>query len=303
VAAHVDEPRLELGAAYDAAMQRRVFQPLGMTATTFAFERALAGNHARAHALTIDGDPAPAVMEANRSIIPVRPAGGAWSSVHDLLRYVAMELARGVLPDGTRYISERTLLERRVPRVSVGKDLTYGMGLRVDTTYGVPVVRHGGSMVGYRSDLFWLPEQGVGATILTNSSSATPLLGPLRRKLLELLFDGQPQADQELTVAARSMRERMALDRKALTVPAAAAGLAAHYRNGALGDIAVARGPAGVTFDFGEWKSAIASRRNPDGSLSFITITPGMTGLEFLAGDGRLLFHDAQHEYEFTAVP
>jgi CubicO group peptidase (beta-lactamase class C family) len=274
-----------------------------MAATTFDFERALAGNHASPHALTIDGEPAPAVMEANRSIIPVRPAGGAWSSVHDLLRYVALELARGSLPDGSRFISEKALLERRVPQVSVGKDLTYGMGLRVDTTYGVPVVRHGGSMVGYRSDLFWLPEQGVGATILTNSSSATALLAPFRRKLLELLFDGQSQADQELTAAARAMRQRMAIDRKALTVPAAAAGLAARYRNEALGEIAVVAGPAGVTFDFGEWKSAVASRRNADGSLSFVTITPGMTGLEFLMSERGLLFRDAQHEYRFTAEP
>jgi CubicO group peptidase (beta-lactamase class C family) len=303
VAAHVDHPRLELGAAYDAAMQAHVFGPLGMTSTTFDFGRALAANHASPHALTIDGRPAAAVMEANRSIIPVRPAGGAWSSVNDLLRYVALELSRGILPDGTRAISERALLERRVPQVSVGKDLSYGMGLRVDTTYGIPVVRHGGSMVGYRSDLFWLPGHGVGATILTNSSSATALLGPFRRKLLELLFDGQPQADQELTAAAQGMRQRMAIDRKALAVPAAGAGLAARYRNGALGELAVLRGPAGVTFDFGEWKSAVASRRNADGSLSFVTITPGMTGLEFLVAAGGLLFRDAQHEYLFTASP
>jgi CubicO group peptidase (beta-lactamase class C family) len=303
VAARVANPGLELGAAYDAAMQARVFGPLGMNRTTFDFDRALAGNHASPHALTIDGQPAPAVMEANRSIIPVRPAGGAWSNVRDLLKYVSMELARGALPDGRRYLSEATLLERRVPQVAVGKDLTYGMGLRVDTSAGVPVVRHGGSMVGYRSDLFWLPEQGVGATILTNSSSATALLGPFRRKLLELLFDGEPRADEELMVAARNMRQRMALDRKALAVPAAADGLAPRYRNDALGTLDVTRGPGGVTFDFGEWKSPVASRRNSDGSVSFVTIVPGMTGLEFLASAGGLLYRDAQHDYLFTPAP
>jgi CubicO group peptidase (beta-lactamase class C family) len=304
VAAHVDNPGLELGAAYDAAMQARVLTPLGMSSTTFDFRRALAGDHALPHALTIDGDPAPAVMEVNYSIVPVRPAGGAWSNVRDLLKYIAMELARGALPDGRRFISEGPLLERRVPQVSVGKDLTYGMGLRVDTTWGVPVVRHGGSMVGYRSDLFWLPEQNVGAAILTNSSSATALLAPFRRKLLELLFDGTPQADEELTVTARAMRQRMATDRKLLTVPpgAAAAGLAPRYRSSALGDIEVVRTPGGVTFDFGEWQSQVASRRNPDGTVSFVTIVPGMTGLEFVPGERTLVFRDAQHEYLFTAT-
>ena len=42
------------------------------------------------------------------------------------------------------------------------------MGLMVDTTYGIPVVHHGGDMIGYHSDMMWLPEHNVGAVILTN---------------------------------------------------------------------------------------------------------------------------------------
>lgn len=44
---HMRHPDLELGAAYDLAMQELVFEPLGMTATTPDFARALAANHAR----------------------------------------------------------------------------------------------------------------------------------------------------------------------------------------------------------------------------------------------------------------
>jgi CubicO group peptidase (beta-lactamase class C family) len=306
VAAHVYDPRLELGAAYDQAMQVRVFGPLGMSSTTFDFERARAGNHAAPHALTIDGDPARAVEEVNHSIVPVRPAGGAWSSVHDILKYVAMELRNGALPDGKRFISESVLLERRAPQVAVGADLSYGMGLRVDRSYGVPVVRHGGSLIGFDSDMFWLPDQGVGATILTNSDAGQALLGPFRRKLLELLFDGRPEADNQLAVAARAMRQRIATERKLLTVPPAAAAetLAPRYRSAALGEIQVRRSAEMVTFDFGEWKTPVASRKNPDGTTSLITIVPGMIGLEFvmgeLAGKRTLVFRDAQHQYVFT---
>jgi CubicO group peptidase (beta-lactamase class C family) len=306
VAAHVYDPRLELGAAYDEAMQARVFGPLGMSSTTFDFDRARAGNHAAPHALTIDGDPARAVEEVNHSIVPVRPAGGAWSSVHDMLKYVAMELRKGVLPDGKRFISESVLLERRAPQVSVGADLTYGMGLRVDRSYGVPLVRHGGSLVGFDSDMFWLPEQGVGATILTNSDAGQALLGPFRRKLLEVLFDGRPEADNQLAVAVKAMRQRIATERKLLTVPpdAAAGKLAARYRSAALGEIQVRRSSGAVTFDFGEWKTPVASRKNPDGTISLITIVPGMIGLQFVMGEAAgkrtLVFRDAQHQYVFT---
>jgi hypothetical protein len=46
----------------------------------------------------------------------------------------------------------------------------------------------------------------------------------------------------------------------------------------------------------------MASRRNPDGSVSFITTAPGNSGFEFVVGDGaprRLIVRDAQHEYVF----
>jgi hypothetical protein len=148
----------------------------------------------------------------------------------------------------------------------------------------------------------------VGATILLNSSSGTALLAPFRRKLLELVFDGKPQADEELAAAARAMRQRIAADRKSLTVPpgATASGLARRYRNAALGEIDIVQQPTGVTFDFGEWKTPVASRKNPDGTVSFITIAPGMTGLEFVAGEAAgkraLVFRDAQHEYLFSAT-
>ena len=55
-------------------------------------------------------------------------------------------------------------------------------------------------------------------------------------------------------------------------------------------------------FDFGEWKSEVASRKNPDGTLSFITIAPGVNGFEFTMGSGpkkTLTIRDAQHEYVF----
>ena len=161
VAGHVLFPSMELGAAYDRAMTAEVFGPLGMTSTTFDFARALNGNHAASHALDIDGKPALAAMGVNYSILPVRPAGGAWSSVADLTKYVQMELAKGLLPNGTRYASEAVLKARQEPKVWIGRDDWYGMGLMVDQTYGTPVVHHGGSMIGYKSDMMWLPEHGV----------------------------------------------------------------------------------------------------------------------------------------------
>lgn len=305
VGAYVIDPHTELGAAYDRAMQSYVFDPLQMHRTTFDFARALSDNHAGAHAPDIDGHTAKAITAINDAIRPARPAGGAWSSVNDLLKYVAMELAEGKLPDGTTYISKEPLLARRDPQVYIGKDTSYGMGLMVDTTYGVPVVHHGGDLVGYHSDMIWLPQQNVGAVILTNANPGWLLRDQLRRKLLEVLFDGHPEADALLKSAGKDFYASLAAERKLLTIPADAnesAKLASHYANASLGEIAVSRAGASTIFDFGEWKSEVASRKNPDATISFITTDPGVEGFEFVVGARQkrtLTIRDAQHEYVF----
>jgi CubicO group peptidase (beta-lactamase class C family) len=303
---HVVYPTLEIGAAYDRVMQEKVFDPLDMKATTHDFTVAQRANAAAAHAPDIDGKPALAEARTNLSIVPMRPAGGLWSSVNDMMKYVIMELHEGTLPDGKRYISREALLARRTRQVDVGPDVTYGMGLMVDEQYGIPVVHHGGDMIGFHSDMMWLPEHGVGAVILTNGDPGWLIRTIFRRKLLEVLFDGNAEADGQIEAAAKTFFEEIAAERKLLTVPADAteAGrLSATYAQPALGRIVVNRKGAATIFDFGEWSSEMASRKNPDGTISFITIVPGFNGLEFVAGDKVLTLRDAQHEYVFTGAP
>jgi CubicO group peptidase (beta-lactamase class C family) len=306
VGGHVLYPGLELGAAYDSAMRSRVFGPLGMRATTFDYAAAQRGDHAMPHSPDVDGRPARAGMEVNYAIIPLRPAGAAWSSVRDMLAYVGMELAGGALLGGKRYISRDVLLARRAPQVALGKDASYGMGLIVDRQYDVEVVHHGGDMIGFHSDMMWLPQHGVGAVVLTNGDPGWIVRDQFRRKLLEVLFDGRPEADKLIAARAKSFKEQLAAERKLLTVPAdsAEAGkLAGRYHNDALGEIVVIRDGGKTVFDFGEWRSEVGSRKNPDGTVSFLTTAPGLIGFEFVVGTGAkrtLITRDAQHEYVFT---
>ena len=85
--------------------------------------------------------------------------------------------------------------------------------------------------------------------------------------------------------------------------PAEAGKLAAHYTSPTLGDITVTHPGAATVIDVGEWKTEVASRKNPDGSIAFITIAPGVAGVEIVVGSGAprtLVLRDAQHEYTFT---
>jgi CubicO group peptidase (beta-lactamase class C family) len=288
-------------------MQKKIFDPLGMKSTTFDYARALAGDHASPHGDDVDGKPGVANMAFNYSVIPARPAGGVWTSADDLIRYVQLELALGKLPDGKQLVSPENLLQRRAPQILLGEDSFYGMGLMVDRKYGVPVVSHGGSMAGFKTNLYFLPESGIGAVLLTNSDDGGMLLGPFGRRLLEVVFDGKPEAVGNVESAAATYKASLAKDRERLVVPAdpaQVAHLAKSYSSKELGALDVLNKDGATTFDFGEWKSAVASRKNDDGTISFITIDPTNDGFEFVVGEraGKrvLVIRDGQHEYVFT---
>ena len=80
--------------------------------------------------------------------------------------------------------------------------------------------------------------------------------------------------------------------------------LAKHYSSKELGELEVTSKEGKTIFDLGEWKSTVASRKNDDGTTSFITIDPGTDGFEFVVAEREgkrvLVIRDGQHEYTFT---
>jgi CubicO group peptidase (beta-lactamase class C family) len=103
-------------------MRTQIFRPLGMKSTTFDFARAQKGNWARPHGPDVDGKMAPGKMDLNYAVVPVRPAGGMWTSAHDLSQYVMLELGAGRMPDGTRLVSDENLRARAAPQILLGED-------------------------------------------------------------------------------------------------------------------------------------------------------------------------------------
>ena len=125
-----------------------------------------------------------------------------------------------------------------------------------------------------------------------------------------MLFDGKLEAEESLKGTVARRKAAIAKERERLAVPpdaAASAKLGARYTSSALGDLAIARDGSTTTIDAGEWKSATASRKNDDGTYSFITIDPSVAGFEFVVADKdgkrQLITRDAQHEYVFSEQP
>ena len=85
---------------------------------------------------------------------------------------------------------------------------------------------------------------------------------------------------------------------------AVVARLARRYSSTELGALHVRQEAGATWFDFGGWSSEMATRRDDDGAVTFITISPSEDGFEFAVADRggvrRLIIRDAQHEYVFT---
>ncbi|WP_184716704.1 serine hydrolase domain-containing protein [Caulobacter sp.] len=305
VGGRVAYPDLALGAAYDKAMDTRVFGPLGMSRTTFDYDTAMQGNFARAYGVNPLGERVEVDPARNRQMHAVRPTGGAWTNVNDLLAYVRMELAGGRLGDGTRYISEAALKARSDAQVSTGAQSWYGMGLDTNVSSGTTVRYHGGRLYGFRGDTVWLPEHDVGVVILANASTANVLMEALPRKLMEVLFDGEPKADGMVAAAAAAENQRREAARQAVRYPADGSGLAPRYRNDVLGELKVASADGQTVFEFSAWKTPVASRTMPDGAAAFVVMAASPT-FPFVAGKTgerrTLTIREGQNAFTFVEV-
>ena len=65
-------------------------------------------------------------------------------------------------------------------------------------------------MAGFKSDLMFLPEYGIGAVLLTNSDSGGVLLRPMMRRLLRIIFDGKPEAVGNVDASAANFKAELA---------------------------------------------------------------------------------------------
>lgn len=312
VAGHVLYPDMEIGAAYDKAMQDIIFDPLGMNNTTFNFNDAISGNVAKPYvidvAANIDAVRQTSFAGFNHTVTAYRPAGGAWSTTTDMLKYIQNELTAGLAPDGTRLFAAESLLERRVPTVETGAGSSYGMGLSNRDMSGVAIIEHGGSMAGYQSQMMIIPSANIGAVILTNSDEGWNLTNPFGRKLIELLYDAEDKAQAQITASAAAKQKAMVEARKDITIPVnpdLLANLAKKYHSPKLGTVDIIVNGSEVILDSGTWRAPLGSKANADGTHSLITVSGATRGYFDLivgeaAGKRTLSLITPQHKYTFT---
>ena len=299
VAAHAADPKKGLGPAYDASMQSRVLDPIGMKSSTFDFAVAQKRDHARPHSMTTTLD-VRALPESTESWIPnIRPAGGLWSSAHDMARWVAVEIGEGKTIEGKQIVTTANLRERYKPMVRASEKESYGLAVMVEKYAGIDVVWHNGGTLGFNTLAMWLPEQKVGLVLLTNLNGAGGFLNAVKRRFFETLFDAKDEAAASFDYTLEKKKTIFEAEFGKLESPPDAAfaeKLGGAWRNAQLGEITL-KGDVLATPD---WKSKFARRKEVDGGDRIILVDPPWVGFDFVvAKDGTLVLDLGQEKYVF----
>ena len=303
---HAFAPKKKLGAAYDEAMKKLVFEPLGMKSSTFDLKRVAGSDHAAPHPFDFKGAPVQMPPQLERWVQPIRPAGGLWSNVDDMARFAMLELDRGKL-GGKQVVAEDVLLARRQPQIKMTDEMSYGLGFAVGTRDGLQVVTHSGGTLGFTSEFLLLPEHGIGLVILTNAGAGGTFTSTVERRLLEILFDGEPRAAGDLSRRAHETFKQLAAERELIEPADEAwfATLAGTWRAPGLGEIELRTDAGKPVLDAGEWQVEVARKKDRDGTIKLVSIGP-IAGLELVPTeqDGKmtLVLLDAQRSYVFERV-
>ena len=303
-AGHAAYPDLELGQAYDKAMQSRVFDPLHMNSTTCDFSGPY--TYATSHGRTIEDIFVPIAPET--WIQSARPAGALWSNVHDMAQYLIVELNKGINAENKRVISEANLLKRREPQIKITDTVSYGLGLAIQDDCGVLSISHGGNTLGFTSDLFFLPEQNVGLTLLTNTRGSNMFAMAVKRKFMELLFDGKDQAQAMISLDIEQQKSIVKNMLSNIDLHPDATWLqkfVGAYAHPTLGRIDIRKVGDIFELDARVWKSALGQQKEADGTLKLITIDAPFAGLDLVPKEDekgivtQLILTGSQHKYIF----
>jgi CubicO group peptidase (beta-lactamase class C family) len=295
---------------YLVLMQERVLDPLEMTSSTFSFDEVIArDNYATPYGLTPVGDLVELPLENEAVLVPIGPAGALWSNVEDLASYLITELNRGVAPDGTRLVSEENLTTTWEPQVDISSDASYGLGWIVEDYDGIEVISHAGNTFGFTSELAFLPDHGLGISVLTNEQYSI-LNQAVRYRLLELLFQREPQVEEMIQFQLEQIAEARDKLRESLQEsidPDTIEPYLGDYRHEVLGDVSLQWQEERLVLDVGEFQTEVRARLDDEGAVKYLTFEPPLAGmpLELEEGEGGepvLILGLGVVEYTFEKV-
>jgi CubicO group peptidase (beta-lactamase class C family) len=249
--------------AYADEMQERLFDPTGMTSSTFSIEEVVAsGDYATPYYSSLAGVHALPPELDGGIFMPMAPGGALWSTADDLGKYLIMLLNDGVAENGKRVVSAENLSYLWQPQIAMNSQISYGLGWYVEDYHGLTVIHHEGGSAGCASELVVIPELDLGFALLTNQMDQVKPIGRMTTyRLLEMLTGSEQVYDQQVRETAREIDQQLltlSLVTRKTVDPDKIAPFLGSYHNDELGDVKlVLHEDKTLWIDFGEYESPI----------------------------------------------
>jgi CubicO group peptidase (beta-lactamase class C family) len=149
------------GMPFETYVREKVLKPLGMTGTTLDMDVIeQTANRAVGHVRYAEHVPLR---------IPMIPAGGVYTNVRDMARYLRFHINKGVL-DGRRLLRADLMEEMHtIQSAAPGQRSGWALGLMRDPSSDSYAVYHSGGGSGFQSDMVMYPDKHLGVVLFTNA--------------------------------------------------------------------------------------------------------------------------------------
>ncbi len=183
---------------YSQYLKHAVLDPMGMENSAFEPSTQLTHDLAKAVMWTYDGR----VFAAPTFQLGIGPAGSLYTSVIDLGRFLTVLFARGRGPSG-QVLKPETLEQMWQPQFAKpGEPEGFGIGFRLAKLEGHRLVRHGGAIYGFATELTALPDDRLGVVAITTVDSANAVVNHIAHEALRIMLAarrGKPFPSASLT--------------------------------------------------------------------------------------------------------
>ncbi|MBT8052807.1 MAG: beta-lactamase family protein [Gammaproteobacteria bacterium] len=199
--------------SYSNLIQQKLFQPLDMQTASVGYKPLINNpNHARPH---VKSRGRWKTVRVKPNYYRVAPAAGVNASVTDMGKWLTAQMGGNPAVLSPRVVEELTRPRIRTVRDTRRKywrdmltDAHYGLGWRVYRLGDHEIVYHSGWVSGYRADIAWSEEHGVGIAVLMNveGSSISEMTTTFWKMAFDLLLPESSVANTALVAASFNTR-------------------------------------------------------------------------------------------------
>ncbi|HEV3163180.1 MAG TPA: serine hydrolase, partial [Isosphaeraceae bacterium] len=176
-------------------VKRTVLDPIGLRRTGFEPSAEMTAGLAVGQMWTYDGR----TFDAPTWPLGTAPAGNLYATVTDLARFLSVLFAEGRLPSRTgTLLKADTIRQMWTPQLvkpSDRKGPGFGLGFMLDELDGHRRVGHGGAVYGFATEVSALPDEKLGAVVITTrdcANAVTRRIADTALRGLLALNEGKP---------------------------------------------------------------------------------------------------------------